>query len=90
MKRICVRKSVNRNLPEVAEENQRIAATATIIGVTLQAFMRDAENKETIVPFKITAPATCDLGDTFEEQLLRRYLPEWGIEKHANDLAAAA
>ena len=52
--------------------------------------MRDAEDKETIVPFKITAPATCDLGDTFEEQLLRRYLPEWGIEKHANDLATAA
>lgn len=74
---------------KLAEKHARLT-TATIIGVTLQAFMRDAEDKETIVPFKITAPATCDLGDTFEEQLLRRYLPEWGIEKHANDLATAA
>jgi hypothetical protein len=52
--------------------------------------MRDADNNETIVPFKISAPATCDLGDTLEERRLRRYLPEWGIEKHANDLATAA
>ena len=48
---------------KLAEKHARLT-TATILGVTLQAFMRDAEDKETIVPFKITAPATCDLGDT--------------------------
>jgi len=74
---------------KLAEKHARLT-TATVLGVTLQAFMRDADDKETIVPFKISAPATCDLGDTFEEQLLRRYLPAWGIEKHADDLATAA
>jgi len=40
--------------------------------------------------FKITAPAFCDLEDSPEEQCLRRYLREWGIEKNADDLATAA
>ena len=31
MRRICVRKSVNRNLPEFAEENQRIAAAGEFV-----------------------------------------------------------
>ena len=74
---------------KLAEKHARLT-TATVLGVTLQAFMRDDDDKERIVPFKISAPATCDLGDRVEEQLLRRYLPAWGIEKHANNLATAA
>ncbi len=63
---------------------------ATVLGVTLQAFLRDVDDKEKVVTFKINAPATCDLGDSPEEQLLRGYMPEWGIERHAGDLATAA
>jgi len=74
---------------KLAEKYARLA-TVTVLGVTMQAFLRDADGKERVVPFKVSAPATCDLGDSPEEQLLRGYLPEWGIEKHASDLAAAA
>lgn len=74
---------------KLAERHARLT-TATVLGVTMQAFLRDDDDKERVVPFKISAPATCDLGESSEEQLLRRYLPDWGIEKHADDLATAA
>ena len=38
----------------------------------------------------IAAPAFCDLEESPEEQLLRRYLKIWKIEKDADDLATAA
>ncbi len=74
---------------KLAEKRARLA-TATVVGVTMQAFLRDHEDKERVVQFKIGAPATCDLGDSPEEQLLRQYLPKWGIENDADDLATAA
>jgi hypothetical protein len=58
--------------------------------VTLQAFLRGADGRETSLTFKITAPAFCDLEDSPEEQMLRRYLKIWKIEKDADDLATAA
>lgn len=74
---------------KLAEKHARLGA-ATVMGVTMQAFLRDDEDKERVVHFKIGAPATCDLGDSAEEQLLRQYLPKWGIESDADDLATAA
>lgn len=71
-------------------EKHACLENATIMGVTLQAFLRDDHDKERVVQFRISAPATCDLGDRPEEQLLRQYLPKWGIEKDADDLATAA
>ena len=74
---------------KLAERHARLT-TATVLGVTMQAFLRDTADKERSLTFKMNAPSTCDLDDSPEEQLLRRYLFKWGIEKHANDLATAA
>jgi hypothetical protein len=74
---------------KLAERHARLTS-ATILGVTLQAFLRDADGKERSLAFKISAPAFCDLEDSPEEQRLRRYLSDWKIEKHADDLATAA
>lgn len=74
---------------KLAERHARLT-DANVLGVTMQAFLRDVEGRARTTSFKISAPAACDLGDSPEEQLLRRYLPEWGIEKNARDLATAA
>jgi hypothetical protein len=74
---------------KLAEQHARLT-NATILGVTMQAFVRDADDEERSLTFKISAPAFCDLKDSPEEQRLRRYLREWGIEKHAGDLVTAA
>jgi hypothetical protein len=74
---------------KLSEKHARLA-DATVIGATLQAFLQDENDEDRSLSFKLSAPATCDLGDSPEEQLLRRYLPEWGIEKNASDLATAA
>jgi len=74
---------------KLAEKHARLSS-ATVVGVTLQAFLRDDDGKDRVLSFKITAPATCDLGDTPEEQVLRRYLPKWGIENDGDHLATAA
>jgi hypothetical protein len=74
---------------KLAERHARLSS-ATVLGVTMQAFLRDAGGKERSLTFKISAPAFCDLEDSPEEQTLRKYLGEWKIEKHAGDLATAA
>lgn len=74
---------------KLAEKHARLT-DATILGVTLQAFLRSADGRETSLTFKIAAPAFCDLEDSPEEQMLRRYLKVWKIEKDADDLATAA
>lgn len=74
---------------KLAERHARLT-DATILGVTMQAFLRDSEDKERSVAFRINAPSTCDLEDNPEGQLLRHYLRQWGIEKHAGHLATAA
>jgi hypothetical protein len=86
-------KSKDRSLYEViadllAEKHARLT-DATILGVTLQAFLRGVNARETSLTFKITAPAFCDLEDSLEEQMLRRYSKIWKIEKNADDLATA-
>jgi hypothetical protein len=74
---------------KLAERHARLT-NASILGVTMQAFLRDADGKERSLTFKISAPAFCDLEDSPEEQRLRRYLADWKIEKNADDLATAA
>lgn len=74
---------------KLAERHARLTS-ATILGVTMQAFLRDADGKERSLTFKISAPAFCDLEDSPEEQRLRRYLSDWKIEKNAHNLATAA
>ena len=74
---------------KLAERHARLSS-ATVLGVTMQAFLRDAGGKERSLTFKISAPAFCDLEDSPEEQTLRKYLGEWKIERHAGDLATAA
>jgi hypothetical protein len=74
---------------KLAERHARLTS-ATVLGVTMQAFLRDAADREKSMTFKISAPATCDLDDSREGQILRQYLSSWGIEKHVDSLATAA
>ena len=65
-------------------------ATATVTSVVLQAFFQTPTGKERSISGRLSAPSFCDLEDSPEEQILRGYLPVWGIEKNANRMATAA
>ena len=65
-------------------------AEVMITSAVLQAFLMAPDGKERSILFRISAPSFCDLGDSPEEQTLRKYLQTWGIERHANYLATAA
>lgn len=65
-------------------------AGATVACAVLQAFVQTSTGKEHSISFRLSAPSFCDLEDSPEEQALRGYLREWGIEKNANSLAEAA
>lgn len=82
--------SIYEVIADKLNERHARLADATILGVTLQAILRGANGKEKSIAFKISAPAFCDLEDSPEEQMLRRYLRLWKIEKDAEDVAAAA
>ena len=47
-------------------------------------------DKERSASFRISTPSFCDLEDSPEEQILRGYLPVWGIQKNANSVATTA
>lgn len=61
-----------------------------ISSTVLQAFVPSANGRERSILFRVSMPSFCDLEDSPEEQTLRKYLPIWGIEKHAKHLASAA
>jgi len=65
-------------------------ATATVTSVVLQAFFQTPTGRERSISGRLSAPSFCDLEDSPEEQILRGYLPIWGIEKNANRMATAA
>jgi len=71
------------------EPHAKLAA-ATVSSAVLQAFILTPAGKERSISFRLSAPSFCDLEDSPEEQVLRRYLRAWGIEKDANRLATAA
>ena len=63
-------------------EDKAALKDVTIVEVTLQAqFERPGKRSRSVV-FKLSA-TRCDLGDGVEEQILRRYLKPWGIERNA-------
>lgn len=63
-------------------EDKATLKDVTIVEATLQAqFERPGKRSRSIV-FKLSA-SRCDLGDGVEEQILRRYLKLWGIERDA-------
>jgi hypothetical protein len=64
-------------------------ATATVTSVVLQAFFQTPAGKDQSISGRLSAPSFCDLEDSPEEQVLRSYLPIWGIEKNGNRLATA-
>jgi hypothetical protein len=65
--------------------NERRArlADCTVLGVTIQAIFQKPNGKDRRIPFKLSAGSKCDLGDSPEELLLRRYLRVWKIERDA-------
>jgi hypothetical protein len=61
-----------------------------ISSTVLQAFILTESGRDRSILFRVSMPSFCDLDDSPEEQTLRKYLPVWGIEKHAKHLASAA
>lgn len=61
------------------ERRARLSDT-TVLGVTMQAIFQTSKGKVRRIPFKLSAGSSCDLGDSPEELLLRRYLKTWKIE----------
>ena len=53
-------------------------ADVTLLEVTLKAEFERSGKRNRVVSFKIT-PNSCDLGDSPEEEILKAYLREWGI-----------
>jgi len=82
--------SIHAAIADKFREIHASLATATVASVVLQAFFQTPEGKERSASFRISAPSFCDLEDSPEEQILRGYLPVWGIQKNANSVATTA
>lgn len=69
-------------LDATLDEHKISLANVTILEASLQAVFRKPDGKACSVSFKITSGGShCDLGDSPEEEKLRRYLRVWGIER---------
>jgi len=64
------------------ERRTRLADT-TVLGVVMEAVFRTPGGKDRGITFRLSVGAHCDLGDSPEELVLRRYLRVWGIERDA-------
>ncbi len=82
--------SIHEVLADKFRDEHARLATATVSGAVLQAFFLTPGGKERSISFRLSMPSFCDLEDSPEDQILRAYLPVWGIQKHANSLATAA
>jgi len=82
--------SIHAAIADKFREIHASLATATVASVVLQAFFQTPEGKDRSSSFRISAPSFCDLEDSPEEQILRGYLPVWGIQRHANSVATTA
>lgn len=82
--------SIHEAIADKLREPHAGLATATLTSVVLQAFYQTPAGKERSASFRISSPSFCDLEDSPEEQILRGYLPVWGIQKNANSVATTA
>ena len=82
--------SIHEVLADKFRDAHARLATATVSSAVLQAFLQTPAGKEHSVSFRLSAPSFCDLEDSPEDQILRGYLPVWGIQRNANSLATAA
>jgi hypothetical protein len=82
--------SIHEAIADKFRELHAGLATATVTSVVLQAFFHTPVGRERSISFRLSAPSFCDLEDSPEEQVLRGYLPVWGIEKNANSVATTA
>ena len=82
--------SIHEVIADKLREKHARLATATMIERDPTGFLADAAGQREERQFRISAPSFCDLEDSPEEQVLRGYLPDWGIQKNANGLATAA
>lgn len=63
-------------------EDKATLKDVTIVEATLHAQFEQPGRRKRSTVFKLSA-SRCDLGDGVEEQILRRYLKLWGIERDA-------
>jgi len=82
--------SIHEVLADKFQDSHARMATATVSSAVLQAFMQTPAGKEHSVSFRLSAPSFCDLEDSPEDQILRKYLSIWGLQRNAIGLATAA
>jgi hypothetical protein len=74
--------SVYDVIQDLFAEDQADLAHDTILEATLRALVDCPGKRHRSITFKISE-TRCDLGDDAEEQMLRRYLKAWGIERES-------
>lgn len=68
-------------LDATLDEKKVSLSNLTVLEATLQAVFRKPGSRSTTINFRITSGSYCDLGDSAEEEKLKRYLRLWGIER---------
>jgi len=74
--------SVYDVIQDIFAEDRADLAHDTILEATLRALVDCPGKRARSITFKISE-TRCDLGDDAEEQMLRRYLKIWGIERES-------
>ena len=72
--------SVYDVIQDILAEDRADLAHDTILEATLRALVDCPGKRARSITFRISE-TRCDLGDDAEEQMLRRYLKIWGIER---------
>jgi hypothetical protein len=68
-------------LDATLDEKKVSLSNLTVLEATLQAVFRKPGSRSRAINFRITSGSHCDLGDSSEEEKLKRYLRLWGIER---------
>ena len=82
--------SIHEVIADKFRDQHARLSTASVSSAVLQSFTQTPAGKERSASFRLSAPSFCDLEDSPEDQVLRAYLPIWGIQKDATGLATAA
>ena len=73
--------TVNGLLDATLDEKKVSLSKVDFLEATLQAVFRRPGTRSRSITFKVGSGSRCDLGDSSEEEKLRRYLKLWGIER---------
>ncbi len=74
--------STVHSLIDAALDREKVSLSkVTVQEAKCRAVFRSSEGGDRCITFTVAAPSQCDLGDSSEEEKLKRYLRVWGIER---------